>query len=77
MLNSSELGPCPHLVLAVVLLGVAEDSVGKSQHVLIGRVFLVSQLLQMQQRPLPSPAVLERSLQDTKDLKTNIVKCHT
>lgn len=59
----------PHLVLAVVLLGVSEDSVAESEHVLVRRILLVRQLLQTQQRTLPSTAVLEGSLQDAKDLK--------
>lgn len=59
----------PHLVLAVVLLRVSEDSVAQSEHVLVRRILLVRQLLQTQQRTLPSTAVLEGSLQDAKDLK--------
>lgn len=59
----------PHLVLAVVLLGVSQDSVAEPEHVLVRRVLLVRQLLQTQQRTLPSIPVLEGGLQDTKDLK--------
>lgn len=65
----------PHLVLAVVLLGVSQDSVAESEHVLVGRVLLVRQLLQTQQRTLPSPPVLKGSLQDAKDLKTQPGVC--
>lgn len=58
----------PHLVLAVVVLRVSEDSVGESEHVLVRSVLLVSQLLQTQQRTLPSRTILKGGLQDPEDL---------
>lgn len=63
--------PPPHLVLAVVLLGVSQDSVAESQHVLVWSVLLVGELLQAQQRTLPSAPVLKGGLQDAKDLNTH------
>lgn len=62
--------PPPHLVLAVVLLGMSQDSVAQSEHVLVRRVLLVSQLLQTQQGTLASAPFLKGGLQDAEDLKT-------
>lgn len=64
----------PHLVLAVVVLRVSQDSVAESQHVLEGSVLLVRQLLQTQQGALISSSVLEGGLQDPKDLKNQTGK---
>lgn len=36
-----------YLVFAVILLGVAEDSVTQPQHVLIRDIFLISQFFQL------------------------------
>lgn len=58
----------PHLVLAVVILRVPEDSVAESEHVLVGSILLVGQLLQTQQRTFPSWPVLKGGLQDAEDL---------
>lgn len=58
----------PHLVLAVVILRVPEDSVAESEHVLVGSILLVGQLLQAQQRTFPSWPVLKGGLQDAEDL---------
>lgn len=56
-----------HLVLAVVLLGVAQHAVAQAEHVLVGRVLLVRQLLQPHQGAL-APLVAERGLQNAEDL---------
>lgn len=56
-----------HLVLAVVLLGMPQHPVAQAEHVLVGGVLLVRQLLQPHQGPL-TPLVTERSLQNAKDL---------
>lgn len=58
-----------YLVLAVVLLGMSQDAVAESEHVLVWRVLLVSQLLQTEQRSFPSATVLERYFEDAKYLK--------
>lgn len=55
------------LVLAIVLLGVAQHPVAESQHVLEVSVALISQILQLQHRTIT--LVCERSLQDAKDLE--------
>lgn len=55
------------LVLAIVLLGVAQDPVAESQHVLKVSITLVSQILQPQYWPIT--LICERSLQNTKDLE--------
>lgn len=55
------------LVLAVVLLGVAQDPVAESQHVLEVSVALVSQILQPEHWTIP--LVCEGSLENTKDLE--------
>lgn len=54
------------LVLAVVLLGVTQDPVAESQHVLEVRIALVSQILQPQDWTVT--LICERSLENTKDL---------
>ena len=59
------MGTC--LVLAIVLLGVAEHPVAESQHVLEVSVALVSQILQLKHWTIA--LVCERSLQDAKDLE--------
>lgn len=56
-----------HLVFAVVLLGMAQHSVTQAEHVLVGRVLLVRQLLQPHQGAL-APLVTERGLQNAEDL---------
>ena len=56
-----------HLVLAVVLLGMAQHAVAQAEHVLVGRVLLVRQLLQPHQGAL-APLVAERGLQNAEDL---------
>lgn len=55
------------LVLAIVLLGVAQHPVAESQHVLEVSIALISQILQLQHRTIA--LVCERSLQDAKDLE--------
>ena len=65
----------PHLVLAVVFLGVSQDSVAEPEHVLVRGVLLVRQLLQTQQRTFSS-SVLEGGLQDPEDLR-KIKRGHT
>lgn len=56
-----------YLVLAVVLLGVAQDPVAESQHVLEVSIALVSQILQPQYWTIT--LICERSLENTKDLE--------
>ena len=56
------------LVLAVVLLGVAQHAVAEAADVAEGGVALVSQLLQPQHGPVA--AVRERGLQQLEDLHT-------
>lgn len=55
------------LVLAIVLLGVAQDPVAESQHVLEVSVALVSQILQPQYWTIT--LICERGLQNSKDLE--------
>lgn len=55
------------LVLAIVLLGVAQHPVAEPQHVLEVGVALVAQILQLEHRTLA--LIRERSLQDAEDLK--------
>lgn len=55
------------LVLAVVLLGVAQHPVAESQHVLEVSIALVSQILQPQYWTIT--LICERSLENTKDLE--------
>lgn len=55
------------LVLAIVLLRVAQDPVAESQHVLEVSIALVSQILQPQYWTIT--LICERSLQNTKDLQ--------
>ena len=61
------MGPRAHLVLAVVLLGMAQHTVAQAEHVLVGGVLLVRQLLQPHQGAL-APLVAEGGLQNAKDL---------
>ena len=61
------MGPAPHLVLAVVLLGVAQHAVAEPADVPEGGVSLVPQLLQPQHGPVP--AVRERGLKELEDLR--------
>lgn len=55
------------LVLAVVLLRVAQDPVAETQHVLEVSIALVSQILQPQYWTVT--LICERSLENTKDLE--------
>lgn len=57
-----------HLVLAVVLLGVTQDTVTQAADVPEGGMALVSQFLQSQHGTVP--AVCEGSLQQLEDLST-------
>lgn len=60
------------LVLAIVLLGVAQDPVAESQHVLEVSIALVSQILQPQYWTIT--LICERSLENTKDLERQRVQ---
>lgn len=60
------------LVLAIVLLGVAQDPVAESQHVLEVCIALVPQILQPQYWTIT--LIGERSLEDTKDLERQKVE---
>lgn len=60
------------LVLAIVLLRVAQDPVAESQHVLEVSIALVSQILQPQYWTIT--LICERSLQNTKDLQRQKVQ---
>lgn len=55
------------LVLAIVLLGVTQDPVAESQHVLEVSIALVSQILQPQYWTIT--LICERSFENTKDLE--------
>lgn len=63
------------LVLAIVLLRVAQDPVAESQHVLEVCIALVSQILQPQYRTIA--LIVERSLEDTEDLERQKVESAT
>lgn len=60
------------LVLAIVLLGVAQDPVAEPQHVLEVSIALVSQILQPQHWTIT--LVCERSLEDAEDLERQKVQ---
>lgn len=56
-----------YLVLAIVLLRVAQHPVAEFKHVLKVRVTLIPQILQLQHGAVAT-LVSERSLEDTEDL---------
>lgn len=57
-----------NLILSVILLRVSQDTVAKSQDVLVGGISLVSQIFKPQHGAL-TRLVFEWRLQDAKDLE--------
>lgn len=56
------------MVFTVVLLGVSQNPVTQSEHVLVGSILLISQFFQTQQWTFSSTPVFKWGLDDPKDL---------